>query len=558
MTPPFASRDGTEATRPPPSARVGSWFWPTLGLAGLLIGHGPSLHAQPWNPDSPARGEALAQQYCQACHLLPSPDLLDRKTWATTTLRRMAPLLGAARLNFENRPDGAILKEAQIFPEQPLLPEEDWVAICQYYLRTAPETALPSPPRPPFSPATPLFKTELVSDARVEPGTSLVRIEPADRRFFLGDARRRSLHVLSDQGQWKSSTPVSSPPVCLTRNADHYLLTLIGDIFPSDLKSGQIVTLHPEPNTSGFSVRPLLSGLQRPVDCVLADLDSDGREDLVVAQFGNYLGKLSGFLRREPSRFIEDILVEFPGAIRTEVVDVNADRKPDLIILFGQAREGLYLLRNRGDGSFAWEPLLHLPSAYGSTGFELADFNGDGFPDILLTNGDNGDYPSPFKRYHGIRLLLNDGRYRFSQAWFFPLNGAFKAVARDFDRDGDLDIAAISFFPDYSQTPGESFVYLENQGSLRFNASTFPEANVGRWLTMDAGDLDGDGDTDLVLGSFIDGPRTVPIPPSLLEQWQTQRVAAVILRNTLVAAPASALKPPAPRPFTSPSAPEAR
>ena len=163
----------------------------------------------------------------------------------------------------------------------------------------------------------------------------------------------------------------------------------------------------------------------------------------------------------------------------------------------------------------------------------MADFNGDGFPDILLTQGDNGDYPSPFKRYHGLRIYLNNGHYQFSEAWFYPLNGAFKAVARDFDRDGDLDIAAIAFFPDYFRTPAESAIYLENQGGLKFTASSIPEANAGRWLTMDAGDLDGDGDIDLVLGSFIDGPRTIPIPAELLEAWKTQRVAALILRNGL-------------------------
>ena len=42
--------------------------------------------------------------------------------------------------------------------------------------------------------------------------------------------------------------------------------------------------------------------------------------------------------------------------------------------------------------------------------------------------------------------------------------GAFGARAADFDNDGDLDIAAISFYPDFEIEKRESFVYLQNNG----------------------------------------------------------------------------------------------
>jgi hypothetical protein len=97
----------------------------------------------------------------------------------------------------------------------------------------------------------------------------------------------------------------------------------------------------------------------------------------------------------------------------------------------------------------------------------------------------------------------------FRQKYFFPINGCYKAMARDFDQDGDLDIATISFFADYEHQPEESFVYLENKGrpandttGFNFKPYSFPEAKSGRWLTMDAGDIDGDGRLDIVLGNF--------------------------------------------------------
>ena len=74
----------------------------------------------------------------------------------------------------------------------------------------------------------------------------------------------------------------------------------------------------------------------------------------------------------------------------------------------------------------------------------------------------------------------------------------------DFDADGDLDIASASFFPDYGKSPRESFVYLESKGGLKFEPSTFRQCIGGRWMTLDAADMDGDGDIDVLSASYDD------------------------------------------------------
>ena len=107
----------------------------------------------------------------------------------------------------------------------------------------------------------------------------------------------------------------------------------------------------------------------------------------------------------------------------------------------------------------------------------------------------------------------------FTEKYFYPMHGAIKAIAADFRRNGRLDIAAISFYPDWAAEHPEGFVYLENAGEFRFVARTFPGSSRGRWLTMDAGDLDGDGRLDLVLGAayVLKG-----IPPGALGRFQAE------------------------------------
>ena len=185
-----------------------------------------------------------------------------------------------------------------------------------------------------------------------------------------------------------------------------------------------------------------------------------------------------------------------------EIRDFNKDGKPDIMVLMAQAQEHISIYYNEGQGKFSEKKVISLPPVYGASYFELIDFNKDGFQDILLTNGDNWDLSPIRKNYHGIRIYLNDGKDNFKEAWFYPMYGASKALARDFDNDGDLDIAAISFYSDLDK-PEQGFIYLTNEGGFNFKAFSTPEAAVGKWLTMEAGDFDRDGDIDLVLGSYF-------------------------------------------------------
>ena len=51
-------------------------------------------------------------------------------------------------------------------------------------------------------------------------------------------------------------------------------------------------------------------------------------------------------------------------------------------------------------------------------------------------------------------MYLNRGGMKYEKSLFLPLNGAFRALARDYDADGD--IAAVSYFPNYNNGPDKA------------------------------------------------------------------------------------------------------
>lgn len=482
-------------------------------------------------------GRVYALQYCQSCHLFVEPEMLPRFIWEDFVIPQMGSFLGMQHAGYRysnaqelgrSDEEAAIIRKANVYPDSALVPKEHWDKLVDYLVSNAPSRRLPDVDKPDIQVGLDQLKAVRWPYHEVAT-TTLVKIDEERRQLFVGDSRRQSLTILSSTGEIKQVIECQVTPVSVRRAGNELWITGIGRMYPSDLPRGDLQVYIEADGRYQFASRKL-SNLQRPAYTTYADLNRDGVEDIVMSEFGNQVGQLTWY-EGSGNEFEAHVLYAEPGSMATHLYDFNDDGWLDIAAVFGQNREGVHIFYNLGNGEFRRSYALQVPPTYGTAYFNMYDFNGDGHLDILAMHGDNGDYVPVLKNYHGLRIYLNNGKNYFEERYFFPMNGAFKALAEDFDEDGDLDIVAIAAFADFGRRPEEGFVYLENQGDFQFDAYSIPEVGEGRWLTMDVGDLDGDGDKDVVLGSYVEFDTV--LPPGVKAKWDSLQLPVLYLENQL-------------------------
>ncbi len=447
--------------------------------------------------------------------MLPDPSWADTRTWETDILPNMGPRLGIFYFRQKSYPSYKydMGLDRNFYPQKPMLGDEDWQHIIDYYTSISPDT-MPSLQKRPYAIKKNMsqFTSVIPKFQYPVPTTTYVKIDTSNPAtpIIICDAKKQVVYRFDKNLVPFDSVQTKGPVVHIDINNRKWLTTNIGILNPNNGKYGAAGYVNILPNNKMQpDTQALFNNLERPVEIIASDLNNDKREDYIVCEFGFLQGELCWMENMGNRQFTKHVLRPYPGPIKVYINDYNHDGLPDIWALFTQGEEGIFLFTNLGNGQFSEREVLRFPPIYGSSYFEFDDFNKDGYPDILYTCGDNADYSRVLKPYHGVYIFLNDGKYNFTQKYFFPINGCYKAIARDFDNDGDLDIATISYFADYEHQPEEGFVYLENKGNYDFVPYSLPEGQLGRWLTMDAGDFDGDGKTDLLLGNFSVAPSFI-------------------------------------------------
>ena len=360
-----------------------------------------------------------------------------------------------------------------------------WEAIKAYYLQHSLAKPEPAPaPKPAESLAFGHRSTMGPLDV------TAIHHAAANGLVYVGDAKGREV-VVFDRAFQKVRTFVADKVPCDFELAgDRLFVCSHGTLDPLDDETGEVGYIT---ESGQGEYRPLLRRLNRPTRYV--PFRHSGTDCAILCEYGITKGKITIF--RESERVF---VLPMSGGIDCRVLDTDADGQPEVYVLVAQEHECLLRFRLKPGSVVEQTVLIKQQPGWGFTAMEMLDADGDGSVDVLLSNGDTTEFRSHPRAYHGIRIYDLRGD-ELLEKQFIPAHGVMDFVVLDADADGDRDIASVSYFADFRYRPHQAALLHRRDGG-RFTSQPLPGHGEGRWCRLAKGDIDGDGDDDLLLGSL--------------------------------------------------------